>query len=134
MCTLSFSRPNNHLKFSTKFYTTMTSSKADFANVNILFFAKAKELVKKSSLLVQLPSKFDNINDLLDKVEDKFPELRTLNRCFVLALNEDYLSEYKEMDTNKPNTNTQSIEIMLNDGDELAVIPPLCGGYHSHFY
>ena len=115
--------------FSTKFYTTMTSSKADFANVNILFFAKAKELVKKSSLLVQLPSKFDNINDLLDKVEDEFPELRTLNRCFVLALNEDYLSEYNEMDTNTPsNTNTQLIEIRLNDGDELAVIPPLSGG------
>ena len=107
----------------------MASSKADYVNVNILFFAKAKELVKKSSLLVQLPPKFNSIDDLLDKVEVEFPELRTLNRCFVLALNEDYLSENKELDKhNASGTNIQSIEIVLNDGDELAVIPPLSGG------
>ena len=105
----------------------MESSKSDCVNINILFFAKAKDLVKKSSAVVRLPSRINGIDNLLDKVEIEFPELKTLNRCFVLALNEDYLGEY--MDTNQSSDpSIPSNEIQLSDGDELAVIPPLSGG------
>ena len=93
-------------------------------NVKFLFFAKAKEIVKKakesSPLVVPLPSKFDNVKDLFEKVESEFPELKTLDRCFVFALNENYLDETDD--------NDQSEGIILKDGDELAIIPPLSGG------
>ena len=104
------------------------ASKVDYSNLTILFFAKAKEVVKKSSLVVQLPSKFDSLDDLLQKVEVEFPELKILNRCFVLALNQNYLMESDKNDQNGCLDKHLRTEITLNDGDELAVIPPLSGG------
>ena len=103
-------------------------SKVDYSNVNILFFAKAKEIVKKSSLEIELPSKLNCLDDLLQQVESKLPELKMLNRCFVLALNEDYLVEPENIDKARPLDKIVPKEIILNDGDELAVIPPLSGG------
>ena len=97
----------------------MESSNVDYANVNILFFAKAKELVKKTSMPLKLPTKFSNVDSLLERVESEVPELKTLNRCFVLALNEEYLLE---------DPSTESNDIVLRDQDELAIIPPLSGG------
>ena len=99
----------------------MESLNVDYSKVNILFFAKAKDLVKKSSLLLKLPTKFSGVDALLERIETEIPELKTLNRCYVLALNEEYLVE----DTL---SKTESNEIVLKDQDELAVIPPLSGG------
>jgi|LakMenEpi03Aug12_release.lakeMendotaPanAssembly.Ray.scaffolds.fasta_scaffold3480669_1 molybdopterin converting factor small subunit len=59
-------------------------------NIKVLFFGKARELVKVSSSEVVLP-----INLPKDKIvfhlESKFPELCQLRGCYVLALNEEYL-------------------------------------------
>ena len=99
----------------------MESCKDDLVRVNILFFAKAKELVKKPSILLNLPSKFKDVDALLERVETEIPDLKTLNRCFVLALNEEYLLEENSSDG-------QSNELILKNDDELAVIPPLSGG------
>jgi molybdopterin converting factor small subunit len=99
----------------------METLNVDYANVNILLFAKAKELVRKPSMLLKLPTKFSGLDSLLERVETEIPELKILNRCFVLALNEEYLIEDC---TSRPESN----EIILKDQDELAVIPPLSGG------
>lgn len=99
----------------------------DFVIVNILFFAKAKELVKKPSLQLKLPSMFENIDSLLETVEKEIPQLKILNRCFVFALNEEYLCD-DTMDTNSSTTSNAGNPISLKNDDELAVIPPLSGG------
>ena len=108
----------------------MEPLKVESVNVNILLFAKAKELMKTPSVLVQLPSKFRNLDDLLEKVESEMPKLKELNRGFVFALNEDYLSEDISSGKNQSivDSNRQSNEILLKEGDELAIIPPLSGG------
>ena len=106
---------------------TMETSATGNVIVKILFFAKAKELVKASSQDIELNSKFNAVDDLLEVVESKFPGLKSLNRCFVLALNEEYLSE-EGMIENEMQLKQKSPEILLRDGDELAVIPPLSGG------
>ena len=105
----------------------MDSSNNDYVNINILFFAKAKELVKKSSMKLKLPSSFDTIDLLLEKIEEEIPQLKVLNRCFVFALNEEYLCD-DTMDGQSPSTSNPTNPITLKNNDELAVIPPLSGG------
>ena len=107
---------------------TMETSATGNVNVKVLFFAKAKELVKASSQDIELNSKFNAVEDLLEVVETKFPGLKSLNRCFVLALNEEYLSEEAMVENHPMQIKQKSPEILLRDGDELAVIPPLSGG------
>ena len=55
-------------------------SSNEYVNVNILFFAKAKELVKQSSMKLKLPSTFKTMDLLLEKVEKEIPQLKILNR------------------------------------------------------
>jgi molybdopterin converting factor subunit 1 len=83
--------------------------------VQILFFGKARELLGLSSSKLALPGTLTH-GALFSIVESKFPELKLLAGCFVLALDQDYLEP-------------ESIELVrLQNGSELAVIPPISGG------
>ena len=82
-------------------------------HVKVLFFAKARELVGRSEAAAVLPSVSDKLT-LLEVLESRFPELKVLNRCFVLAVNEEYVEDDAEHN--------------LSSNDELAVIPPISGG------
>ena len=108
--------------------TMETSAATGKVSVKVLFFAKAKELVKVSTQDIELNSKFDAVEDLLEVVETKFPGLKSLNRCFVLALNEEYLFEEGLIENHPMQIKQKTPDILLRDGDELAVIPPLSGG------
>ena len=81
--------------------------------VTLLLFAKARELVGKSSVSTSLPTRL-TYQELVSRLEAELPILERLNRTFVLSLNEDYLE--------------QEQEIVLTSGDEIAVIPPISGG------
>ena len=81
--------------------------------VTLLLFAKARELVGKSSVSTSLPTRL-TYQELVSRLESELPVLERLNRTFVLSLNEDYLE--------------QEQEIVLTSGDEIAVIPPISGG------
>ena len=81
--------------------------------VTLLLFAKARELVGKSSVSTSLPTRL-TYQELVSRLESELPILERLNRTFVLSLNEDYLE--------------QEQEIVLTSGDEIAVIPPISGG------
>ena len=105
----------------------MDSCSEDYVNVNILFFAKAKELVKQSSMQLKLPSKFETTDALLEAVEKEIPQLKILNRRFVFALNEEYLCDDTMENENSPASSATN-PIVLRNNDELAVIPPLSGG------
>ena len=86
---------------------------SDTVQVTILFFAKARELIGKSSSTCSLPSSCSYV-ELLNLIKAKFPHLEKLGDAFVLSLNEDYIDEESQ--------------VQLNQGDELAVIPPISGG------
>ena len=81
--------------------------------VTLLLFAKARELVGKSSVSTSLPTRL-TYQELVSRLESELPIPERLNRTFVLSLNEDYLE--------------QEQEIVLTSGDEIAVIPPISGG------
>jgi len=83
--------------------------------LKVLFFAKARELLKISESKITVSILTNSAQDLYQALEDKWPELVKLNRTFALALNEEYLSPDQE-------------HLSLSSGDILAVIPPISGG------
>ena len=81
--------------------------------LTVLFFAKARELVGSSSVTTSIPASI-RYSELLSHLEAEFPGLQRLGRTFVLSLNENYID--------------QEEELVLTNGDEIAVIPPISGG------
>ena len=81
--------------------------------ITVLLFAKARELVGSSSVTTSVPASI-GYDQLLSHLETEFPGLQRLGRTFVLSLNEDYID--------------QEEELVLTNGDEIAVIPPISGG------
>ena len=84
--------------------------------ITILFFAKAREILDRSEITIQIkrPESL-NQSGLFDLLETWFPQLKALKRSFALALNEEYLD-------------SQDNNIVLQNKDQLAVIPPISGG------
>ena len=82
-------------------------------SIRILFFAKAKDLLKQSEAEIDLPSEL-TINQLFEAIEHQWPELQKFKRTFAIALNEEYL----DLDST----------VTLQAQDTLAVIPPISGG------
>ena len=89
-------------------------SDQDNVSVTLLLFAKARELVGKSSVIIRLPSSVSTSASLVSHILSLYPVLQRLGNTFVLSLNENYIDPEEE--------------IVLRSGDELAVIPPISGG------
>jgi len=85
--------------------------------VKILFFAQAREQTKLREGFIALAQNHSiKPKELLASVIESFPGLKPLENCIILAKNREYLDlESQE-------------EIVLRQGDELAVIPPISAG------
>jgi len=79
--------------------------------VTVLFFAAARDAVRLDSTAITSPGPLDG-NRLLELLCERFPALAAHRALLRLAVNE----EYAEPDR------------LLADGDEVALIPPVCGG------
>ena len=86
----------------------------DTIRVKLHFFAKARELVGTSNAELDIDKCLQSLQGLQSTLENKFEVLKQLKRCYVIAVNEEYVDE--------------STELNLASGDEIAVIPPLSGG------
>ncbi|XP_034487839.1 molybdopterin synthase sulfur carrier subunit [Drosophila innubila] len=82
-------------------------------DINVLFFAKSRELAKTSRAVFAVESVVIAV-DLLKQLIDRF-DLHTIGQSLILAHNENYIDNLDE-------------EIHLQQGDEIAVIPPISGG------
>ena len=78
--------------------------------VNVKFFALGRELVGNSSLEIEM-NENDNIKNLIDRLHKEHPKFKEL-KSFLVAVNMEYAD----------------FEKSLNDGDEIAIIPPVSGG------
>lgn len=86
--------------------------------VNLLFFAKSRELVGTSSLAnFPLPTSEGRLSGsaVLGTICERFPELIAIRDSVIIAHNEQYCEDLTE-------------PIKLANGDEIAVIPPIAGG------
>ena len=77
----------------------------------MLLFASCRELVGKSNLDISLHQGGD-VSDIKAKLADLYPELKTIIDTVSVACNEEYVDD----------------TAILNDGDEIALIPPVSGG------
>ncbi|GIY86651.1 hypothetical protein CDAR_468141 [Caerostris darwini] len=82
--------------------------------VKLLFFAKARELMEKHEMETLFPPGPYNLRSLLLQIFKVCENLQPIAENIILAINEDYIDKMKK--------------IILKDGDEIAVIPPLSGG------
>jgi len=78
--------------------------------VNILAFGIAKEIFDGSSINFELTDK-SAVSDLKQSLEEKFPRLKQLS-SFKIAVNNQFAS----------------LDEIISETDEIAVIPPVSGG------
>ena len=79
--------------------------------IEVLFFGMVKEITGQPSASVEL-AESATVQDLFDRYTAAFPALGPLSRSLVLAVNQRFVP--------RPQA--------LNDGDEVAFMPPVSGG------
>ena len=82
--------------------------------VNVLFFAKVRELTNRSSVQLEITSKL-SLKNLIDQVIFQYPSLEVLKENLIIALNQNYVNDLSEI-------------LVLKENDEIALIPPISGG------
>jgi len=78
--------------------------------VKVLFFGVAKDISKANSIDLEL-KKGSNVSFLLEALKEKYPGFASIND-FSIAVNEEYAEN----------------DLLLNDSDIIAIIPPVSGG------
>ncbi|CAK9179413.1 unnamed protein product [Ilex paraguariensis] len=79
--------------------------------IKVLFFARARDVTGLTDMPLVVASG-STAENCLYELMSKFPSLKEISNCMVLALNEEYISE----------------STIVKNGDELAIIPPISGG------
>ena len=77
--------------------------------IKVLFFASLKELIGISTLSIDL-AEGGTTSTLFAKLCDQYPSLR--QGSMAIAVNKIYVTD----------------EVLLKDGDEVALLPPISGG------
>ena len=78
--------------------------------VNVMLFGITKDLIGKQFLSIDLPEKC-TVGEFKDVLQLKYPELIELN-SLAIAVNSEYARDH----------------LLLNEQDEIALIPPVSGG------
>lgn len=84
---------------------------AEEKSVQALFFARAQELAGVSEITLEIQDGWTTAN-CFEAVIAKYPALKAISSCLIVALNHDYVTE----------------PVVVKHGDELALIPPISGG------
>ncbi|XP_077867008.1 uncharacterized protein LOC144355848 [Saccoglossus kowalevskii] len=83
--------------------------------VRLLFFAKSRELVGRKEDTIKLPIHLLPAG-LWEGILAKHPCLQPISDNITIALNQEYIAR------------EETEPIVLKEGDEIAIIPPLSGG------
>ena len=99
------------------------SSKPPPGHFSILYFSSASSYTKKNSETLQAPLP---VSKLFDELEGRYPGIKdkVLSSCAV-TINLDYVDiEEDSID----DITTKASTIIIGDGDEVAIIPPVSSG------
>src|SRR5262245_8229826 len=80
-------------------------------HVKLLLFASLKDIVGERQLHIEVPEG-SRVADLLTQLESRYPRMKEYRPVLLTAVNEEYVSR----------------ETNINDGDEVAIFPPVSGG------
>lgn len=99
------------------------SNKPPPGHFSILYFSSASSYTKKNSENLQAPLPVSN---LFDELERRYPGIKNkvLSSCAV-TINLDYV-DIEEDGSNE--TTKRSSSVIIGDGDEVAIIPPVSSG------
>ncbi|HSU87210.1 MAG TPA: molybdopterin converting factor subunit 1, partial [Terriglobia bacterium] len=79
--------------------------------VRLLFFASLKDIVGARQLRLDLPAGA-TVDDVLTQLESSYPRMKDYRPVVLTALNEEYVDK----------------RTAIQEGDELAIFPPVSGG------
>lgn len=79
--------------------------------VHVRLFARYRELAGTNALELDVPDKSTAL-DVFDRVAERFPDMQQMRSSTLMAIEAEYV---------RPETE-------LNDGEELALMPPVSGG------
>jgi len=85
----------------------------DRVTVDILFFAKSREITDVKQDKIDLPIR-TSTEGIIKNILVKYPGLTIIKDNIIVTLNENYLEENQQ--------------VVLKSSDEIAVIPPISGG------
>ena len=83
----------------------------DLLNVRVLFFSLLREKIGQHEIQLALPQRASGA-DLLDRIVARYEDIAPYRPVIRLAVNEAYVRE----------------DVVLRDGDEVALITPVSGG------
>lgn len=87
---------------------------ASEVEVRLLLFAKARDLAGITEAALLSPKILRDVEELKQLIFKAHPSLGILESCVVVAINESYVEP--------------GVEIRLQQGDQIAIIPPISGG------
>ncbi|GAB6072339.1 molybdopterin converting factor subunit 1 [Venenivibrio stagnispumantis] len=79
--------------------------------IKVLYFASLKDKLKKKEDIIDL-KEGSKVEDLLNDIISKYPQIQELIQKCMIAVNEEYSSKDR----------------VLNENDIVAIIPPVSGG------
>lgn len=82
--------------------------------VRILFFARLKELLHKEAIELTIPENC-SVSDVFEILVDQYPEIDSFRKIILIAINQEFANW----------------ETLINEGDELGLLPPVSGGQES---
>lgn len=80
-------------------------------NVRAEFYSRLKEIVGASALDLSVPEN-STVNDLFEQLKESYPQMRDFERSVLFGIGVEFVNR------NQP----------LNDGEVIAVMPPVQGG------
>ncbi|KAF2151804.1 Molybdopterin synthase sulfur carrier subunit [Myriangium duriaei CBS 260.36] len=90
----------------------MVQSKPPSGHFNLLFFASAQTCTRKASETLAAPM---TVAELMENLEQRYPGMQKILQSSALTINLDYVDD-------------DSPSVVINDGDEVAIIPPVSSG------
>ena len=82
--------------------------------VQILFFARLKELLHQETVEITVPEN-SSVSDVFKVLTIQYPEIESFRKSILIAINQEFATW----------------ETLINEGDELALFPPVSGGQAS---
>ena len=82
--------------------------------VQILFFARLKELLHQETVEITVPEN-SSVSDVFKFLTIQYPEIESFRKSILIAINQEFATW----------------ETLINEGDELALFPPVSGGQAS---
>jgi molybdopterin converting factor subunit 1 len=89
----------------------MDSQKFD-DELTVKFFAYCREIVGKETIKLKLKDKTTTVGDIRMMIFEMYPSLSSLSKVFFVAVNHKLAND----------------DTILNDHDEVAILPPVSGG------